>query len=79
MSQKKRSQLAKDVELAEEETRKHPLPEIRRTYIVNPAKLSNEETESLEAHLRGCQRCREEINDIKSRADFFRRQKPICD
>lgn len=79
MGQKKRSRLVKDVESAEREAQKHPLPGVRWAYSVNPAELSKEDAELLETHLKDCQRCREEINDIKFRADFFRRQKPVCD
>lgn len=50
----KRSRLAKDVESAEKEALKHPLPGVRLNYSLNPAKLSKEEMELLEAHLNDC-------------------------
>ena len=79
MKSRRRLRLVKDVKTAEKEAQKHPLPEVRWNYSINPAKLSKKETELLEAHLKNCQQCRKEIKNNKSRADFFRRQKPPCD
>lgn len=53
----------------------HPQPGILAAYSLYPEKLSRDEIWVTEEHLAMCERCRVQVEDTQSRADYFRRQK----
>jgi anti-sigma factor RsiW len=53
---------------------------LKMAYCLYPEKLTKAQIHEVEEHIAHCERCRLEVEDTKSRADFFRRQpKDLCD
>lgn len=58
-----------------EEARKHPNAGVLDVFSLDPGKLTREEFTSTEDHLARCQQCSRQVKSLKSRADFYSRQK----
>lgn len=58
----------------------HLITGLKELYCLSPEKLTEEQIREVEEHIVDCERCRHEVEDTKSRADFFRGQpKDLCD
>lgn len=76
LTKPKRVRLLEAAELAEKEALSHPRPDLLEDYSLNPAvKLTQNEVELIKTHVAICRRCRIQVEDTQSRADYFRRLK----
>lgn len=59
--------------------KQHLITGLKALYCLYPEKLTEAQIREVEEHVAQCEQCRYEIEDTKSKADFFRRQKEPCD
>lgn len=71
--------LVKNLEVASREASSHPRPFDLQTYSMDPDSLPEDVRKSTQCHIGRCDRCRVSVEDTRSRASFFHRQKTMLD
>ncbi len=74
-------ELMRKLEEQRKEARNHLSVPLLDAYGVWPERLTAEKTQIVELHLSGCDRCKKQVQGLRERLDFYRRQgrKEPCD
>ena len=68
-------ELLQAIRAAELDAKNHPSAPLLDAYSLHPDQIPPQDAKQIEIHLAGCERCRIQVEDTRSKRDFFSRQK----